>query len=50
MEKEMLERLKRDLAAAIEQKDFKKIAEISQILNISEEQKKYFDLGLTGYA
>ncbi len=49
MEKTMLEKLKQDLKIAIEKKDFNKVAEISRILNISEEQKQYFDKGLTGY-
>jgi len=49
MDVKMLEMLKRDLKEAVEKKDIKKIDEISNILNISEEQRRYFDTGLTGY-
>lgn len=50
MDIKMLEKLKLDLKEAVDKKDTTKIEEISRILNISEEQKKYFDNGLTGYA
>ena len=50
MDIRMLEKLKLDLKEAVDKKDTTKIEEISRILNISEEQKKYFDNGLTGYA
>ena len=49
MDIKMLEKLKLDLKEAVDKKDTTKIEEISRILNISEEQKKYFDNGLTGY-
>lgn len=49
MDKKMLEMLKQDLAKAISLKDTKKIAEITRILDISKEQSKYFEKGLTGY-
>ena len=49
MEKVMIEKLKKDLQVAVSQCDVKKIQEICGILGISEEQKKYFDRGLTGY-
>lgn len=45
----MIEMLKKDLAEAISKKDSAKIKELKQILNISEEQAKYFEKGLTGY-
>lgn len=49
MDIKMLEMLKKELKDAIEKKDMNKINLISNILNISEEQRKYFDKGLTGY-
>lgn len=49
MNKEMLQKLKQDLAQAIKEKDVEKIAELRRILDISDEQAKYFDKGLTGY-
>lgn len=50
MEKKMLEMLKHDLAKAIYEKDYAKIAEIKRILNISDEQSQYFNIGKTGFA
>ncbi|MBQ3435464.1 MAG: acyl--CoA ligase [Bacilli bacterium] len=50
MDIKLLEKLKLDLKEAINKKDVAKIEEISKILNISEEQKRYFDKGLTGYS
>ena len=49
MENKALEVLKRDLLMAITQKDYAKIEEIRKYLNISNEQTKYFEQGLTGY-
>ena len=49
MERQVLERLKKDLAVAIKQKDYARINEIKNILRISEEQENYFDKELTGY-
>ena len=49
MDKIMLERLKQDLKEAIEKKDTRKIEEIRSLLNISDEQARYFNCGLTGY-
>ena len=49
MDLKMLEMLKKELKEAILKKDIEKIAKISNILGISEEQRKYFEKGLTGY-
>ncbi len=49
MDAKRLEMLKRDLKEAIDKKDMERIEVISQLLHISEEQKKYFYKGLTGY-
>ncbi len=49
MDIKMLEMLKKELKEAIEKKDIEKINTISNILNISKEQRTYFDKGLTGY-
>lgn len=49
MEKDYLKRLKEDLKIAIANKEYKKINEISKILQLSDEQTVYFDRGLTGY-
>ena len=46
----MLEKLKLDLKEAVAKKDYAKITQLREILNISDEQAKYFDKGLTGYA
>ena len=49
MDSRMLEKLKTDLKEAVARKDIAKIEEIKKILNISEEQAKYFNNGLTGF-
>lgn len=49
MDKELYQRMQLDLAKAIKEKDVEKIAQLKQILNISDEQAKYFEKGLTGY-
>jgi long-chain acyl-CoA synthetase len=49
MEKTMLEKLKLDLKEAVAKKDYAKITQLREILNISDEQAKYFEKGLTGY-
>lgn len=49
MDKKMYQQLQKDLARAVKEKNIEKIAEIRQILNISDVQAKYFDKGLTGY-
>lgn len=49
MDNKMLEKLKCDLKEAVIKKDIAKINEIKKILNVSEEQAKYFSSGLTGY-
>ena len=49
MERQMLEKLKQDLKVAVDNKDYNKIAQLKEILNISDEQAKYFEQGLTGY-
>ena len=45
----MLEKLKLDLKEAVSKKDYAKITQLREILNISDEQAKYFEQGLTGY-
>ena len=49
MDNKMLEKLKTDLKEAVAMKDIAKIEEIKRILNVSDEQAKYFNDGLTGY-
>ena len=49
MDNKILGKLKYDLKEAIDRKDISKIEEIRNILNISLEQTKYFEKGLTGY-
>ncbi len=49
MEKTMLEKLKLDLKEAVAKKDYAKITQLREILNISDEQAKFFEQGLTGY-
>ena len=49
MEKELVQKLKQDLAIAVKEKDTEKINLIRQMLNISDEQARYFEIGLTGY-
>ena len=49
MDKNAIELLKKDLAKAIKEKNFVKAEELRQLLNMSTEQTKYFDKGLTGY-
>lgn len=49
MERQLLERLKKDLAEAVQKNDWNRINEIKNILNVSEKQEKYFSKGLTGY-
>ena len=49
MDTRIKEMLKCDLAKAINERNYKKVEELKIILNISEEQVKYFDNGLTGY-
>ena len=49
MEKDYLRGLKEDLKIAIANKDYKKIDEISKILQLSNDQTMYFDKGLTGF-
>ena len=44
-----IEMLKQDLAKAIHEKNYLRVEELKQLLNISDEQAKYFDRGLTGY-
>ncbi len=44
-----IELLKQDLAKAIREKNTVRIEELKTLLNISSEQEKYFDKGLTGY-
>lgn len=48
-ETKTLEMLKKDLAKAIYEKNFIRIEELKRLLNISDEQAKYFERGLTGY-
>lgn len=45
----VIEMLKHDLAKAIREKNVVRIEELKNLLNISSEQEKYFDKGLTGY-
>lgn len=49
MDTKLLEKLKYDLKEAVNKKDYQKIEELRNILNISDEQAKYFNDGLTGY-
>lgn len=49
MEKDYLRRLKEDLKIAIANKDYRKIDEISKILQLSNDQTMYFEKGLTGF-
>ena len=49
IDKNMLEMLKNDLKTAVKEKNYAKIEEIKKLLNISSEQEKYFEKGLTGY-
>lgn len=49
MERKMYIQLQKDLAEAIERKDLEKIKQLRQLLNIGDEQAKYFSRGLTGY-
>lgn len=49
MDTKLYEKLKQDLSIAIAQKDYKRVEELKHILNISNEQARYFDLGLTGF-
>ena len=49
MDSNALEMLKKDLAIAIQNNDIEKIEQIRLILGIRDDQKKYFDNGLTGY-
>ena len=49
MENYNIDKIKKELAEAIKRKDTKKIQEISDVLNIPKDQKKYFEQGLTGY-
>lgn len=43
MDRELYQRMQLDLAKAIKEKDVEKIAQLKQILNISDEQAKYFE-------
>ena len=49
MDKNAIELLKKDLAKAIKEKNFVKAEELRQLLNMSTDQTKYFEKGLTGY-
>ena len=45
----MYQMLQLDLAKAVKEKNIAKIMELKQLLNIPEEQTKYFEQGLTGF-
>ena len=49
MEKKLYEMLQHDLKEAIDKHDLARVYEIKNLLNISDEQAKYFDKGLTGF-
>ena len=49
MDKKFIEMLKKDLAKAVKEKNLARIKEIRDLLNISSEQEKYFERGLTGF-
>lgn len=49
MDRKMYEMLQKDLKQAISEKNMQKAFQIADILNISQEQRKYFAQGLTGY-
>lgn len=49
MDNKMLQKMKEDLKIAVKNKDYNKILELKKILNITDEQEKYFEKGLTGY-
>ena len=49
MDNKIKEMLKQDLAKAIREKNSVRIAELKELLNITDEQSKYFERGLTGY-
>ncbi len=50
MERQMLEKLKQDLKVAVDNKDYNKIAQLKEILNLTADQTIYFDKGMTGFA
>lgn len=50
MDRELYQRMQQDLAKAIKEKDFEKVAQLRQMLNISNEQFEFFKKGLTGYS
>ena len=45
----MYQMLQQDLAEAVKTKNIERIMELKQLLDIKEEQAKYFEQGLTGY-
>ena len=49
MDRKTYQLLQQELAQAIENKDIAKIKQLRQMLDILEEQSKYFEKGLTGY-
>lgn len=49
MDRELYQRMQLDLAKAIKENNVEKVAQLRKILNISDEQIKYFNQGLTGY-
>lgn len=49
MDRELYQRMQLDLAKAIKENNVDKVAQLRKILNISDEQIKYFNQGLTGY-
>ena len=44
-----IEKLKKDLAIAVREKNYVRIAELKELLHITDNQAKYFERGLTGY-
>ena len=49
MDRFLYEKLQKDLAIAVREKDYEKISELRRMLDISDEQARYFEKGLTGY-
>ena len=49
MDRNLYRQLQQDLAQAVKEKNIEKIMQLKEMLNISSEQAKYFEKGLTGY-
>lgn len=49
MDRKMYQMMQQELAQAVKEKNIEKIMQLKEMLNISSEQAKYFEHGLTGY-